>query len=202
MRHIEDIPEHSMVAVFLQGEIQSERFGMEILRLLQRDGIPRTIIDHADTRNAAENNYRLRLLGDFRGYKRNHGLFQDFPQQVTWQRVALAQDELFHVKYIDHDYWVELSGGSRYPRDAAQAIRAGQTVFNVPPDGFLRIADVLRRGATFAELILVRASEGADVVVLEGHVRLTVYALVPEALPSELRVLLGTSPEMTRWGLY
>jgi hypothetical protein len=36
-------------------------------------------------------------------------------------------------------------------------------------------------------------------VVLEGHFRLTVYALVPEAIPSDVTVLLGTSPDIIQW---
>ena len=36
-------------------------------------------------------------------------------------------------------------------------------------------------------------------VVLEGHFRLTVYALAPESLPSEVTVLLETSPDIVQW---
>ncbi len=191
-----------MIAVFLQGELHSERFGADLHRLLDRDEIPLAILDCPDTTNATENTYRFQLFGEFRGYGRNERLFQDFPPRVRWQRALLARDELLHVKYIDYDYWVELSGGTRLPRDAATAIRAGRTVFNVPSDAFLRIAALLCQGARLAELIVVRAGEHADLVVLEGHVRLTVYALVPEAIPVELPVILGTSSEIVRWSLY
>lgn len=202
MQFIENLTEHDMIAVFLQAELHSDRFGTDIRRLLDRDRMPYAILDHPDTTNASENTYRFQLFGEFRGYGRNERLFQDFPKHVIWQRVKLNCEELLQVKYIDYDYWVALSGGTRLARDAADAIRAGRTVFNVPSDGFLRIAHALRQGVRFAELILVRASEQADVVVLEGHVRLTVYALVPEAIPPELPVLLGTSSEFVRWGLY
>jgi hypothetical protein len=39
-------------------------------------------------------------------------------------------------------------------------------------------------------------------VALEGHVRLTAYALFPEYLPEELTVYLGTSDDMERWALF
>jgi hypothetical protein len=39
-------------------------------------------------------------------------------------------------------------------------------------------------------------------VALEGNTRLTAYALVPEAIPSEVRVLIGTSPAIARWDEY
>jgi hypothetical protein len=38
--------------------------------------------------------------------------------------------------------------------------------------------------------------------VLEGHARLTAYALRPEALPAELEVLLGRSPGIAEWALW
>jgi hypothetical protein len=49
----------------------------------------------------------------------------------------------------------------------------------------------------------VLAEAGAEEsLLLEGHVRLTAYALHPEHLPSELDVYLGTSPEMSGWALF
>ena len=48
----------------------------------------------------------------------------------------------------------------------------------------------------------VRAGEMAPLVLLEGHARLTAYALAPEYVPAELPVLLGTSPGFLRWGCY
>jgi hypothetical protein len=51
-------------------------------------------------------------------------------------------------------------------------------------------------------LILVSADDGATRVVLEGHTRLTAYALAPETLPDESEVLLGLSPEIASWDEY
>lgn len=39
---------------------------------------------------------------------------------------------------------------------------------------------------------------GHDLVVLEGHVRLTALVIAAEHLPAELTVLLGTSPTMRK----
>jgi hypothetical protein len=39
-------------------------------------------------------------------------------------------------------------------------------------------------------------------VLVEGHVRLTLYALRPDAVPAEVPALLGTSSRMERWALY
>jgi hypothetical protein len=57
-------------------------------------------------------------------------------------------------------------------------------------------------GARFLPLILVISDPTNDLVVLEGHARLTAYAMRPDALPSELEVMLGTSSQMARWGVY
>ena len=81
MRYIEDVTEHDMVAVFLRTEIRSERFSREILTLLERDGVDRKVVDEPDTTNKRENDYRIQLLGDFRGYKQNREIFASFPDE-------------------------------------------------------------------------------------------------------------------------
>lgn len=53
-----------------------------------------------------------------------------------------------------------------------------------------------------AELIVVTTPARSRLVVVEGHVRLSAYALFPELLPDELEILLGTSPEIERWSLF
>jgi hypothetical protein len=39
-------------------------------------------------------------------------------------------------------------------------------------------------------------------VILEGHARITAWSLAPETIPSEVRVLMGMSPEIARWDEY
>ena len=202
MRFIEHIGEHEVVALFLRAEIDSPRFGAAILDLLARHELNRRVVDAPDLSSTGENEIRRELLAEYREYGRNAGLFEGFPQSVSWDRVALDPSELWTVKYIDWDYWIELSGGSRLPRDAAGLIRAGRTVFGEANDGFLEIAQAIASGARLPELILVREGSGSDLVVLEGHARLTGYALAPESVPSELSVVLGSSPQMKSWGLY
>jgi hypothetical protein len=202
MRHIEEINEHEMITLFLKAEIESPRWRQDILQHLKQANIHRGIIDSPDLTNPDENKLRLHLLGEYRGYRRNEGLFEGFPKRVTWERVALTQNEVWHIKYIDYDYWVALSKGSRLAKDAARTIRTKEEIFEIPNDGFLSLANELQSGFACPELILVRTGEDSDLVLLEGHVRLTAYALVPEILPDELPVLLGTSPDMTQWELY
>lgn len=199
MRHIEALTEHDMVAAFLKAEIASERFGLNILALLRRNGWNRSIIDEPDTVNAEENVYRIRLLGDFRGYRQDRELFHSFPENVCWHRYALSPGELARVQYIDYSYWNELSGGSRLAVDAAENVRAGVVVFGQRTEGFLDVARALEGGAKFPELILVGTAPEAGLVVLEGHVRLTAYFLAPWRIPDELTVIIGFSPGLAGW---
>ena len=114
----------------------------------------------------------------------------------------LTPEELARVRYIDYDYWVELSGGSRLPTDAIPRIHAGVAPFGVSSEWALRLADAIAAGADIPPLILVAPQEEGSMVVLEGHARLTAYLLRPEVLPTELLVLVGYSPEIVCWGLY
>ena len=74
------------------------------------------------------------------------------------------------------------------------------TPFGVPNNGKLDMARAVATGARFPPLILVTTGlDGDDLVVLEGHVRLTAFMLARGQLPPELEVLVGSSPAMTRW---
>jgi hypothetical protein len=130
-----------------------------------------------------------------RTWRERIGLFHGFPRDVDWERVALTADEVLGILYIDWDWWLRLSGGTRRPLDAARRIRAGH-VPGVTADEHEPIA---RGAATHARPIAVTDPEHSRLVCLEGHVRLTAYALYPEHLPAELEIFLGTAPDMAGW---
>jgi hypothetical protein len=199
MRHLEAITEHEVVAHFLKTEINSVRFEPDILKLLQRDGLDRRIIDAPDIRDPVENAYRARLLGDIRGYKRHEDVFTFVPDDVAWHRYALSREELARVRYINDDYWVELSGGSRLAIDAAPRIRAGLEVFGkYSTEWALGMARAVEQGAVFPEMILVGTDEASELTVLEGHVRLTAYCLALAHVPEPLPVVVGFGAGMDR----
>ena len=185
--------EADMVAVFLKAEIASRRYGKLVLDLLARDQKNRTVVDKPDITNADENTYRRQLLGAYRTY-----VFEELPAHVAWYRGLLSREEVARVRYIDYDYWNELSNLTRLPHVAAETIQAGREIFEVSNAGFLEAARALRAGVRFPELILVGASPGDDLTVFEGHVRLTAYMLAPECLPEELEVIIGFAPECAR----
>jgi hypothetical protein len=61
------------------------------------------------------------------------------------------------------------------------------------------MAQALAAGARFPPLILVTTGTGGDLVLLEGHARLTALILARDQLPPGLEVLVGSSPAMIRW---
>ncbi len=156
MRTVRPISEAEMVALFLATEYPSPRTHQLILQVLQREGWPPGIIEQPNLRDGQENARRRRILGAYRGYGQNtdyfEGLppdveytnyFEGFPLDVQWERVMLSRQELEQVKYIEYDYWVELSRGSRLPRDAASNILAGYEVFGVSHQEVLQMAAAL-----------------------------------------------------------
>jgi hypothetical protein len=202
MRVVAPSSEAEMVAVFLRGELQSDRFAPGIRDALHRAGADEQVVWAPDLADGAENELRLGVLDETRAYVRRAGLFGGFPDNVRWRWVVLTREELARVRFIQYDYWLELSGGSRRPVDAARRIRAGVEPFGVPSDGFLELAEEFSQRLPSRELIVVGAGGSAPLVVLEGHARLTALALRPQGMPRELEILLGTSPVIERWGCY
>ncbi len=190
-----------MIATFLRAELDSERWGETVRDALGRHGADVSVVT-SPVLDADENALRRRILDETRGYGAREGLFAGFPDDVSWQRVRLTRAELSAVRYIAYDYWVELSGGSRRPADAAERIRSDIRVFGVANDGFFEAAEAVRARARWPELILVSAVAAGGDVVLEGHVRLTACALAPEAVPAETEVLRGFSPRIAEWWAY
>jgi len=185
-----------MVACFLLGELTSPRFGAGIRRALAAAGKSERLLTDADLTDPAANRARRALLAATRGYGENRDVFEDFPGRVRWTRAVLTAGELAWVRYIEYSYWNELSGGSRLPGDAAERIRAGVRVFGVSNGRFIAAARAVRRGERFAPLILA-GPRPETLVCLEGHLRLTAYALA--GFPIEVECLVGTARAMDRW---
>jgi hypothetical protein len=191
-----------MVALFLQTELGSLRHRGRIRELLDGEGLSERLITSADLTSPGESAVRRHLLNAYRGYEARVGLFDGFPHDVRWDWVNLQPGDVLQVKYINYDYWTELSGGSRRAADAPGLIRAGVAPCGVSSEWAIGFGEALAAGASFPPLIVVTSGSSGDLVVLEGHARLTAYAMRPEVLPPELQVLLGSSPGMRAWGLY
>ena len=186
-----------MVAAFVRAELESPRFRDQVLALLAADGKDASLVVRPNVEDADENAYRDSLLDRYRGWTRRDGLFNGFPHDVEWFRAPLTPAELLSILYIDWDWWSKISGGTRRPLDAARRIRSGE-VPGATVEGNEAIAARPRAGDDH-ELIVVAPRDQSRLVLLEGHVRLTAYALFPDALPAELEILLGLSDELAGW---
>jgi hypothetical protein len=198
MRVLRAIAEDEMVAVFLRGELDSSRYGEQLRGFLTRDGRDPAVLRRPDLDDPEANAYRRGLLEEYRGYERREGLFGGFPQRVEWYRAVLSRDEVLDILFIDWDWWLEISDGTRRPREAARRIRAG-LVPGCTVEEHEPLAAALRDGPPPAELIAATTDLRAPLVLVEGHFRLTAYALFPDHVPEELEILLGVSDEMAEW---
>ncbi|HEY4347623.1 MAG TPA: hypothetical protein VGM80_08530 [Gaiellaceae bacterium] len=192
--------EDEMIATFLRAEIDSARYGEKLGGLLAGAGHDPAVLRNPDLTNVRDNAFRRALLDEHRAYGRREGLFDGFPPDVEWFRAELSQDEVLDILFIDWDWWLAISGGTRKPRDAARLIRAGQ-IAGVDAAGHEDVAAALDRSGQ-PELIAVAARAGAQLVLVEGHYRLTAYALFPEHLPDRLEVIVGLSERITGWWSY
>lgn len=202
MNLIGKISENEMIAEFLKAEYCSERFGDCLKKLLEKHKVNHNLITEPNLKNKDENIFRKTLLGEYRGYGRNQELFENFPNDVQWHIALLTPEDLRQVKYIAYDYWKELTGGSRLAIDAAKNIQAGKEIFNQSNERFLSVAENIKNGIKFPRLIFLASDESASIVVIEGHLRLTAYMLVPNFIPKTLEVIIGFSKNATKWDLY
>jgi hypothetical protein len=205
MRILRPSSEAEMIAEFLRQEIAStERYGAAITACLEAEGVQAGIIRQPDITDEYQNLCRRRVFARYRGYGTGQvSYLTGFPDSgVDWQWAALSLPELLQVRYIRYAYWTALSAGTRSPLVAAGRIRQGIEVYGVSNQGFHDLAGAIAGGATLPPLILVTVPDPVFHVALEGNTRLTAYALVPEAIPDEVCVLIGTSPAIARWDEY
>jgi len=198
MRILRTASEPEVIAAFLRGELDSSRFGERLVALLREEGLDTSVVRRPDIEDAGENAYRKMLLDRHRGWLRREGLFQGFPERIDWSRVALSQEEVLAIRYINWDWWLRLSGGTRRPVDAAGRIRRN-AVAGVTAEWHEPIAARLQSTEPLPELIAVARRDYSRLVLVEGHVRLTAFALYPDYLPDELELFLGTADDIDRW---
>src|SRR6516164_3260112 len=107
----------------------------------------------------------------------------------TSDHAALTPAELAAIRYIDDPYWTDFSGGTRLAADGARKL--GPWQYQWPWTTHRRIAENLRYGKPPPPVILLGEPGPANLVVIEGHKRLTVLLACRQLLAAELEVLLG-----------
>lgn len=194
--------EAEMIAEFLRQEYASrERYGARIDACLREERTDASLIMAADLADPDRNERRRRVFARYRGYGTGEPSYlTGFPDAgVTWTWWRLTPAELLRVSYIRYSYWTALSAGTRSPVEAARRIRGRIEVYGVTNAPFLDLTDRLRDGLRPPPLILVTAADENALVLLEGHARITAYALAPETIPDPFEVLVGASPAIARW---
>jgi hypothetical protein len=199
VRVIRPATEAEVVATFLRAEWESERWREQLAALLARDGMDPSVVASPNLDDAEECSYRASLLDQHRGWLRREGLFGGLPKHIDWSRVGLSSEEVLAMRYINWDWWLVVSGGTREPLEAARRARAGELP-GVAVDWHEPIAARLQSAHPPPELIALSKPNDTQLVLLEGHVRLTAYALYPQYLPRELEIFLGVSEQIDRWG--
>ena len=138
----------------------------------------------------------------YRGYQADQHIFQNFPDDVKWFEATITKDELDKVMYINWEYWLEISDGNRSPKYVAQKISSGKLPDDKEIRRFKTIAQEIKLGIKLPRLILIAENVSAQLVVLEGHARITALMLILESLPKNIEVIVGFSKKMMNYGLY
>ena len=191
--------EDEMISEFLRAEYLSERFSGQIKTEMSKLLIDERMILSADIESAEENAKRKKLLAEFRGYSLNQEMFERFPAITEWSLCSFTRDDLEKIRYIDYSYWNELSAGTHMPMTAAETIRKGVSIYGQDNSGFMRAAEYIRSGGTFPRMFFL-TSDFENYVIVEGHLRMTAYALAPEYF-SQIEVIVGkcNGNELDNW---
>ena len=191
--------EEEMISEFLKAEYRSERFSEQIKKAMKELSLDGSIISYADLNNANENIARKKLLGKFRGYGLNSELFENFPNEIQWSLCNFVSGDLSNIRYINYSYWNELSKGTHSPLTAARTILDGIEIYAQSNEGFLKAAEFIKSGGEFFRPILL-TSDSEHFVIVEGHLRMTAFALVPEHF-NNIECLVGkcSNDDLKKW---
>ena len=191
--------EDEMISEYLKAEYHSERFSERIEKVMNELSLDESIILSADLNNTNENIARKKILGEFRGYGLNRELFENFPNEIQWSLCNFAGNDLNNIRYINYSYWNELSKGTHSPLIAAQTIQSGIEIYNQSNAGFVKAAEFVKSGGKFPRPILL-TSDLEHFVIVEGHLRITAFAMAPEHF-NNIECFVGkcSNDELKKW---
>ena len=181
-----------MVASFLQAEIDSSRWGEAVRQGLTTFKLTEAIVRHPNLNDAAQNCGRSAILGLYRGWQQDQMLFTRWPDGVEWWFVTLDKEDLANVRYLNYSDWRTFSGNTLMPTVAADRVKRGDEAKGMPLDAIKAIASEMSNGVRFLPVIAVGTRESSTIVMVEGHTRITAYALAEGE--GELSALLGIAP--------
>ena len=203
MQGFRSATESEVVLAFLRGELDSGRFGDDIKRgLIDAGGLH--LVQSPDLGSPEENRAREQALSAARGW-RDTELFDGFPQKVEWHHGVLPPDDLERVRFIDYSYWIELSGGSRRPADVLATLQAGtlpRWLTKLGTSWCLEFAAELATAEVVDDLIVMATPGLGELVLLEGHARLTAIFVGGLQRRLTVRAYLGVSEATKRWSCF
>jgi hypothetical protein len=191
-----------MEATFLRDELTSRRLGPLVERQLMLRHKDRALIEHSDVTNDADNRCRHEILLGYRGPGCWVDLFSTLPNDIAWKRAVLTREDLGRIKYVREVPWISFSDGTRHVVDGASAVRSGRGIADMSPEVFWNTAEAIKAGKPMGKPILVGRDETDDLVLLEGHQRMTAYCLLGDDVPNEIGVVVGFSPRINEWAFY
>jgi len=203
MKILNKSSENEMVSLFLYEEIKSERWVNQINKILDKENINKNIILNPDLNDKNENELRKLVLKIFRGYN-NKKIFKNYPENIDWNWVILDKNDILKIKYITYDYWEELTNGTRYAKDSVKNIKKNIEIFGVSNNNFIELSEYIKTGNKVDPLIILTSLEKKEnMIVLEGHVRLTAINLAIDYI-EEIKVLMGFAEEniLNKWDKY
>ena len=202
MQIIKKINESEFVALFLFSEINSLRFGDKLKSILEKQRCNIDVILYPNINDKSENVIREKILSEFRGYKKNEELFKTFPNNMVWYEAIIEKNEIFKIKYIKSPYWMKLSNNTRLAEEAIINIRNKRYITTEEIDMYKNGSFLLKNKYDFPPLILVSSAVDNYMVLLEGHMRLTLYCMNYEQIKTELEVVIGISNNIKKWRDY
>jgi len=203
MQNFRRVAEAEVILAFLRGEVNSKRFGDAARHAIVSEG-GLELIWNPDLESEGQNRAREQALSQYRGW-RNSELFGDFPRDVEWHHGVLEPEELERIRFIDYSYWNELSGGSRRPRDVRKTIAAGtlpEWLAELGTDWCFEFAEQLAATGTTEDLIVMGTPDTSDLIVLEGHARLTAIFVGGLQGTMTVQAYLGLSGELSQWDCF
>jgi hypothetical protein len=192
--------EPEVVLAFLRGELDSHRFGNDVRKaLLDAGGLG--LVERPDLVSEEENRKREHALAAARGWP-DAEVFEGFPENVEWYHGVLPPDELERVRFIDYSYWNELSGGSLRPRDVVPTLQAGglpRWLTKLGTDWCFEFASELATQEAVDDVIVMATPDLSELVLLEGHARLTAIFVGGLERRLTVRAYLGLSSQISQW---
>lgn len=196
MRILRQSSENEMILNYLQCEVHSDRYEEEIAGILAEMKLDEKIITEGQLENEAENQVRKEILHRFRGYDESD-MFENWPQVFEWNYAEFDNEDTRNFYYINYCYWNDISKDTGSPYEAAKTVADGVRIYDVPNDRLIATAKRLDE-SDFPPLFLITA-DYKKYLIIEGHIRMTGYAIADCKRPVRAIVGLVNKDELNNY---